>query len=531
MNEYDVMIIGSGAAGLSVALALPTELYVVLVSKSSIDESATFYAQGGISAVMDHADTTDAHIADTLVAGAGLCNIEAVTNIVSDGRGRIEWLIEQGVPFSTRTSKSGVKEFHLTQEGGHSHRRVVHAADATGAALERTLVKKVKERPNVTLLESHAAIDLITAKDSASSRKRCIGAYLYDSIHSAILTITAKTVVLATGGVGKVYLYTSNPDVATGDGIAMAWRAGCSIANMEFIQFHPTCLYHPEAKTTLLTEALRGEGGKLILPNGDGFMPKFDSRAELASRDIVARAIDHEMKRLGEDCVYLDISHKPNRFILKHFPSAYETCKKYGIDITTSPIPVVPAAHYLCGGVVTDINGKTELAGLYAVGEVACTGLHGANRMASNSLLECIVVAASAVKNIVTDLTIDFTTVNPPEWDESKVIQGNEGVIISHSWDELRRLMWNYVGIVRSDKRLGRAKQRIELLQVEINEFYSHFKISTDLIEMRNLALVAELIVLSALSRKESRGLHYTLDYPHKNEQEFKHNTILNINT
>ncbi|MBT6193073.1 MAG: L-aspartate oxidase [Proteobacteria bacterium] len=531
MKHYDVMIIGSGAAGLSVALALPSELNIVLISKSSIDESATFYAQGGISAVMDHADTTDAHITDTLIAGAGLCDVDAVTNIVSNGRDRIEWLIEQGVPFSTRTSRSGVEEFHLTQEGGHSHRRVVHAADATGAAVEKTLVKKVKELPNVTLLERHAAIDLIKTKKTSSSSFKCVGAYLYDSINSAIVTIAAKTVVLGTGGIGKVYLYTSNPDVATGDGIAMAWRAGCSIANMEFVQFHPTCLYHPQAKTILLTEALRGEGGKLILPNGDRFMQKFDPRAELASRDVVARAIDHEMKRLGIDCVHLDISHKPKEFILRHFPSAYETCKKYGIDITTSPIPVVPAAHYLCGGVLTDINGKTELDGLYAVGEVACTGLHGANRMASNSLLECIVVASSAVNSITTDLTMDFLTVNPPEWDESRVIQGNENVIISHSWDELRRLMWNYVGIVRSDKRLGRAKQRIELLQNEINEFYSHFKVSTDLIELRNLALVAELIVVSALRRKESRGLHYTLDYPDKDESTFKRNTVININT
>ncbi|MDC1127535.1 L-aspartate oxidase [Gammaproteobacteria bacterium] len=531
MKHYDVMIIGSGAAGLSVALALPSELNIVLISKSSIDESATFYAQGGISAVMDHADTTEAHITDTLIAGAGLCDVGAVTNIVSNGRDRIEWLIEQGVPFSTRTSKSGVEEFHLTQEGGHSHRRVVHAADATGAAVEKTLVKKVKELPNVTLLERHAAIDLITTKETSSNSSKCVGAYLYDSINSAIVTIAAKTVVLGTGGIGKVYLYTSNPDVATGDGIAMAWRAGCSIANMEFVQFHPTCLYHPQAKTILLTEALRGEGGKLILPDGERFMKKFDSRGELASRDVVARAIDHEMKRLGLECVYLDISHKPKEFILEHFPNAYETCKKYGIDITTNPIPVVPAAHYLCGGVLTDINGKAELDGLYAVGETACTGLHGANRMASNSLLECIVVASSAVKSITADMANDFLSVNPPEWDESRVVQGNEDVIISHSWDELRRLMWNYVGIVRSDKRLGRAKQRIELLQREINEFYSHFKISTDLIELRNLALVAELIVVSALSRKESRGLHYTLDHPDKDENGFKRNTVININT
>jgi L-aspartate oxidase len=531
MNKYDVMIIGSGAAGLSVALALPSKLNVVLISKSSIDESATVYAQGGISAVMDHADTTEAHISDTLIAGAGLCDISAVTNIVSSGRDRIEWLIAQGVPFSTRTSKSGREEFHLTQEGGHSHRRVVHAADATGEAVEKTLVKKVKECLNVTLLESHAAIDLIMSEDISADRQRCIGAYLYDAIGLKIITITAKAVVLATGGVGKVYLYTSNPDVATGDGIAMAWRAGCSIANMEFVQFHPTCLYHQEAKTILLTEALRGEGGKLLLPNGERFMQKFDSRAELAPRDIVARAIDHEMKRLGLNCVYLDISHKSKQFILEHFPNAYETCKKYGIDITTSPIPVVPAAHYLCGGVVTDINGKTELDGLFAVGEVACTGLHGANRMASNSLLECIVVAASAVKNIVTDLTNDFTIASPSEWDESRVVNTNEGVIISHSWDELRRLMWNYVGIVRSDKRLGRAKKRIALLQIEINEFYSHFKIDMDLIEMRNLVLVAGLIVESALSRKESRGLHYTLDHPDKNDHNFKRNTIININT
>jgi L-aspartate oxidase len=528
MQSYDVIIIGSGAAGLSVALALPRHLNIALISKSEITEGATFYAQGGISAVMDPADTNAAHISDTLAAGSGLCHPEVVEHIVSNGRNRIEWLIGQGVPFSTRTSKSGRREFHLTQEGGHSHRRVVHAADATGAVVEDTLVSRIRDYDNVTLMESHAAIDLITTYSKDTKQKRCVGAYVLNEVSDNVLTIHARAVVLATGGVGKVYLYTSNPNVATGDGIAMAWRAGCRVANMEFVQFHPTCLYHHRAKTILLTEALRGEGAVLLLPDGKRFMPSFDERAELAPRDIVARAIDHEMKRLGLNCVYLDISKKSKSFLLKHFPNAYETCIEYGIDITTDPMPVVPAAHYLCGGIVTDINGQTNLPHLYAVGEVACTGLHGANRMASNSLLECLVIASKTVESITALLgSVTNENVEIVPWDASRVIKGSEDVIISHSWDEIRRVMWDYVGIVRTNKRLERAQQRIEVLKNEINEFYSSFNISKNLIELRNLVLVADLIIRSAKLRRESRGLHYTLDYPNRDNANFQSDTIL----
>ncbi len=528
MQSYDVMIIGSGAAGLSVALALPRHFNVALISKSQITEGATFYAQGGISAVMDPADTNAAHIADTLDAGSGLCHPDVVEHIVRNGRDRIEWLLEQGVPFSTRTSKSGHREFHLTQEGGHSHRRVVHAADATGAAVEDTLVSRVKGYANVTLMESHAAIDLIISLNQATKQKNCVGAYVFDEASGDVLTINARVVVLATGGVGKVYLYTSNPNVATGDGIAMAWRAGCRIANMEFVQFHPTCLYHHRAKTILLTEALRGEGAELLLPDGSRFMPSFHERAELAPRDVVARAIDHEMKRLGLNCVYLDISKKSKSFLLEHFPNAYQTCAEYGIDITAEPIPVVPAAHYLCGGVVTNIQGQTNLPHLYAVGEAACTGLHGANRMASNSLLECLVIASTAVESITTLLErVPAENVEIAPWDASRVIKGNEDVIISHSWDEIRRVMWDYVGIVRTNKRLERAQVRINILKTEINEFYSSFHISKNLIELRNLVLIAELIIRSAKLRKESRGLHYTLDYPNRDDTNFQSDTIL----
>ncbi len=526
-EQYDVMIVGSGAAGLSLALALADRLSIVILSKAAVSEGATYYAQGGVSAVMDHADSIESHIEDTLNAGAGLCHRDVAEHIVRHGRERVEWLIEQGVPFSTRTSKSGALEFHLTREGGHSHRRVVHAADATGRAIEQTLVERAREHANITLLESHMAIDLISAGKLGHIPDRCAGAYVFDVGARRVITIAARTSVLATGGAGKAYLYTSNPDVATGDGIGMAWRAGCTIANMEFVQFHPTCLYHPHAKTLLLTEALRGEGGRLVLPDGERFMPKFDARAELAPRDIVARAIDHEMKRLGLDCVYLDITHKSPDFIAEHFPNAYEQCRQYGIDITRDLIPVVPAAHYLCGGVVTDIHGRTSMPGLYAIGEVACTGLHGANRMASNSLLECLVVAESAAATIMANIDDLPALPSVPAWDESQVTDADEEVVVSHNWDEVRRLMWDYVGIVRTTKRLQRARRRIDLLHAEISEFYGNFRVSGDLIELRNLVQVADLIVRSAMKRRESRGLHYTLDYPLADDANYRRDTIL----
>ncbi|MEX2482372.1 MAG: L-aspartate oxidase [Gammaproteobacteria bacterium] len=527
IESFDVMVVGSGAAGLSLALTLAERARVVVLSKSELAESATLYAQGGVSAVMDHADSIESHIEDTLVAGAGLCHPDVVDHIVRHGRERIEWLIAQGVPFSTRTSKSGVVEYHLSREGGHSHRRVVHAADATGRAIEETLVERVRAHPNIALYERHMAIDLITTAKLGGTPDRCLGAYVFDLAERRVRTITARHSVLATGGAGKVYRYTSNPDVATGDGIGMAWRAGCAIANMEFVQFHPTCLYHSQAKTLLLTEALRGEGGHLVLESGERFMRKFDVRAELAPRDIVARAIDHEMKRLGLNCVYLDITHKPRDFILEHFPNAHAQCLAYGIDITRDRIPVVPAAHYLCGGVVTDISGRTSLPGLHAIGEVACTGLHGANRMASNSLLECLVMAESCAQ-VIRAATDDFpSTQTIPAWDESRVTDADEEVVVTHNWGELRRLMWDYVGIVRTNKRLERARRRVDLLRGEISEFYGNFRVSGDLIELRNLVQVAELIIRSAKKRRESRGLHYTLDYPTRDDAKHCRDTIL----
>ena len=526
-HPFDVLIVGSGAAGLSLALTLAERLRVAVLSKAALSESATYYAQGGISAVMDSADSAESHIADTLSVGSGLCHEQTVDYIVRHGRERIEWLIDQGVPFTTRRSKSGDVEFHLTREGGHSHRRVVHAADATGRAIEQTLIERIREHRNVTVLESHMAIDLISTGKLGAIPDRCAGAYVFDLVTRKVKTIAARCVVLATGGAGKVYLYTSNPDVATGDGIGMAWRAGCTVANMEFVQFHPTCLYHPKAKSLLITEAVRGEGGYLRLPDGERFMSKFDDRLELAPRDIVARAIDHEMKRLGLDCVYLDVTHKSSDFILEHFPNAYEQCLSYGVDITRDPIPVVPAAHYLCGGVVTDIRGQTSLPGLYAVGEVAFTGLHGANRMASNSLLECLVIAESAAHSIIASLDELPPLPSIPQWDESQVADADEEVVVSHNWDELRRLMWDYVGIVRTTKRLQRARRRVDLLNSEISEFYGNFRVSGDLIELRNLVQVADLIIRSALKRRESRGLHHTLDYPGPDDINHRRDTIL----
>ena len=431
-------------------------------------------------------------------------------------------LIEQGVPFTRNEPSSSDDtqfDYHLTREGGHSHRRIIHAADATGAAIFTTLLERARQQDNIDLIEQQAAVDLITEKKLGGDNDACLGAYVLNNTTQEVDTYAARFTVLATGGAAKVYLYTSNPDSACGDGIAMAWRAGCSVANLEFNQFHPTCLYHPEAKNFLITEALRGEGAHLKLPNGERFMPRFDSREELAPRDIVARAIDHEMKRLGIEYVYLDISHKPAEFIKEHFPTVYERCLTFGFDITQEAIPVVPAAHYTCGGVAVNQHGQTDLANLYAIGETSFTGLHGANRMASNSLLECFVYARSAASAITAQ---DAQTKSPkplPPWDESLVTNSDEDVIIAHNWDELRRFMWNYVGIVRTDKRLLRAQHRVHLLLDEIDEFYSNYRISRDLIELRNLAVVADLMIRSAMLRKESRGLHYTLDYPELSAQ------------
>ncbi len=515
--KHDVLIIGSGAAGLTLALTLPDNLHIAVLSKGELTNGSTYWAQGGVAAVLDHSDTVDSHVDDTLNAGAGLCREDAVRFTVEHSREAIEWLIEQGVPFTRddeHDREDGGYEFHLTREGGHSHRRIIHAADATGAAIFNTLLERTRERGNITLLEQRVAVDLITEHKLGREGRRCLGAYVLNRRSGEVDTHHARFVILATGGAAKVYLYTSNPDGACGDGIAMAWRAGCRVGNLEFNQFHPTCLYHPQAKSFLITEALRGEGALLRLPNGERFMPRFDPREELAPRDIVARAIDHEMKRLGIDCVYLDISHKPADFVRNHFPTVYQRCLEFGIDITCQPIPVVPAAHYTCGGVLVDQAGRSDVEGLYAIGETSFTGLHGANRMASNSLLECFVYARSAAADIVANLDKVAMPADLPSWDASQVTDSDEDVIIAHNWDELRRFMWDYVGIVRTTKRLQRAQHRVRLLLDEIDEFYSNYKVSRDLIELRNLAQVAELMILSAMARKESRGLHYTLDYP-----------------
>jgi len=513
MQQFDVLIIGSGLAGLTVALKVASEKKVCLVSKRKINDNSSSWAQGGIAAVLTGDDSIEAHIQDTLIAGAGLCDQEVTRQVASHARETVEWLIAQGVPFTREDDGSG---YHLTREGGHSHRRIIHAADATGHAVQKTLAEQVLSHPNITVLEDHIAVDLITSRKAGigapQDNAECLGAYVLDNMTGKVMTIGSQQTVLATGGAGKVYLYTTNPDVSTGDGIAMAWRAGCRVANMEFIQFHPTCLFHPKAKSFLITEAVRGEGGILRLPDGTKFMPQHDKRGELAPRDVVARAIDFEMKKRGLDCVFLDISHKPADFVISHFPTIYRRCMELGIDITKEPIPVVPAAHYSCGGVMTDHTGRTDLASLYAIGETACTGLHGANRLASNSLLECMVFGQAAANDILAQAQKPSMVL--PYWDESRVTDADEEVIITHNWNELRRTMWNYVGIVRTSKRLTRAMHRIQMLRDEVDEFYSNFRVSNNLIELRNLLQVAELIVRSAMERHESRGLHYSKDYP-----------------
>ena len=522
MHTSDVLIIGSGLAALTTALHLAEHKHVTLLTKRELLDGASAWAQGGIAAVLADQDSEESHIRDTLIAGAGLCNEQVTRFVVSQSREMVDWLVQQGVSFTRDDQQS--TNYHLTREGGHSERRVIHAADATGRAVQTSLGERIRNHPNITLLENYLAIDLITGKHTGDDERRVYGVYALNNDTGNVETFSAGYVVLATGGAGKVYLYTTNPDTSTGDGIAMAWRAGCRVGNLEFVQFHPTCLYHPDAKSFLITEAVRGEGGLLKLPDGSRFMPNHDPRAELAPRDVVARAIDYEMKKRGLDCVYLDISHKPAEFIIKHFPNIFRQLSEWGIDMTHEPIPVVPAAHYTCGGVVTDMFGCTDLCNLYAVGEVAFTGLHGANRLASNSLLECMVFGRAAARHILENSPSQSESI--PEWDESRVTDADEEIVISHNWAELRRFMWDYVGIVRTNKRLTRAAHRIKLLQDEIDEFYRNFRVTNDLIELRNLVMTADLIVRSAMLRHESRGLHYSRDYP--NPQPVTGNTVLN---
>ncbi|HAN6437642.1 TPA: L-aspartate oxidase [Escherichia coli] len=514
-HSCDVLIIGSGAAGLSLALRLADQHQVTVLSKGPVTEGSTFYAQGGIAAVFDETDSIDSHVEDTLIAGAGICDRHAVEFVASNARSCVQWLIDQGVLFDTHVQPNGEESYHLTREGGHSHRRILHAADATGREVQSTLVSKAQNHPNIRVLERSNAVDLIVSdKIGLPGTRRVVGAWVWNRNKETVETCHAKAVVLATGGASKVYQYTTNPDISSGDGIAMAWRAGCRVANLELNQFHPTALYHPQARNFLLTEALRGEGAYLKRPDGTRFMPDFDERGELAPRDIVARAIDHEMKRLGADCMFLDISHKPADFIRQHFPMIYEKLLGLGIDLTQEPVPIVPAAHYTCGGVMVDDHGRTDVEGLYAIGEVSYTGLHGANRMASNSLLECLVYGWSAAEDITRRMPDAHGVSTLPPWDESRVENPDERVVIQHNWHELRLFMWDYVGIVRTTKRLERALRRITMLQQEIDEYYAHFRVSNNLLELRNLVQVAELIVRCAMMRKESRGLHFTLDYP-----------------
>lgn len=510
-HHFDVIIVGSGGAGLSLALSLPEHFNIAVLAKSTLTDASTFYAQGGVAAVLDEMDSLEQHIDDTMIAGAQLCEMDAVKQTVEGGKPSVDFLLKHGVQFTLDEQE----QLHLTREGGHSQRRIIHAADATGRAISTTLVQRAQEKQNIHIFENYIAIDLICSKKLGhAGENRTLGLYALDENTEQVHTFLAPFTALACGGAMKAYLYTSNPDIATGDGIAMAYRAGCRVANMEFNQFHPTCLYHPQARSFLITEAMRGEGAYLRLPDGERFMLRFDERAELAPRDIVARAIDYEIKRLGIRHVWLDITHKDEDFIKEHFPTLYARLLELGIDITKEMIPVVPAAHYTCGGVVVDENSQTDIAGLYAIGETSYTGLHGANRMASNSLLECFVYGMSAAKHIQENFKADQSVPEVPAWDDSQVTNPDEDVVILQNWDELRQTMWNYVGIVRTTKRLERALHRIEMLKKEITEYYQDYQVSKNLIELRNLVLVSEMIVRCAMQRKESRGLHYTLDYP-----------------
>lgn len=526
-QSTDLLVIGGGLAGLASALHAANEGFTVkLLIKKPFDQCSSHWAQGGIAAAVGPDDDPELHVADTLDAGAGLCKVPSVQFLAQQAPRAIAWLRDMHVAFTELPNSQ--RQLHLTREGGHSRRRVVHAADATGQAVMDAVTVEVLKHPLITVCKEQIAVDLIRAdKISPNGEKRCVGAYALDRKTNKVQTHAARAVVIATGGASKVYLYTTNPDTSTGDGIAMAWRAGCRVANMEFMQFHPTCLYHPHAKSMLISEAVRGEGGLLVLPNGKRFMDKHDSRGELAPRDIVARAIDYEMKRGGYDCVYLDITHKPAKEILEHFPNISRRCQEFGIDITREPIPVVPAAHYTCGGIITDLDARTDLPGLYAVGECTSTGIHGANRLASNSLLECCVFADAAIKQLKKELS-NGTPVPPPlpAWDESRVTDADEHIVVSHNWNELRHFMWDYVGIVRTNKRLQRALRRIELLKGEIADYYGNFRITSDLIELRNLTTVAEMIVRGAMARHESRGLHFNRDYPETLPPELVEDTI-----
>ncbi|HDZ90868.1 MAG TPA: L-aspartate oxidase [Deltaproteobacteria bacterium] len=530
----DYLVIGSGIAGLSFALEAAKMGTVAVVTKKEKAEGSTNYAQGGIASVFDQEDSFDLHIEDTLKSGDGLCHEDIVRLVVEEGPERIRELINMGVSFSHQEDDGDALD--LGREGGHSKRRIVHTKDRTGREVERILLDRAEENRNIRIYENHMAIDLITKSKlirrgivASETSETCWGAYVLDVEQGEIITFLARVTVLSSGGAGKVYRYTSNPDIATGDGVAIGYRAGAKVANMEFVQFHPTCLYHPMAKSFLISEAVRGEGGVLIDRHGNRFMEKYHPLKDLAFRDIVARSIDMELKKSGDECVYLDISHRDPEFITDRFPHIYETCLKFQIDMTREPIPVVPAAHYMCGGLLTDENGKTNLRNLYAIGEVACTGLHGANRLASNSLLEALVFARRAALRSAAEMegSLDQALPKAPQWDPGSATDSEEMVVVSHNWDEIRSFMWNYVGIVRTNKRLARAKTRIGIIQAEIKEYYWDFLVTLDLLELRNIALVAELIITSASLRKESRGLHFNLDYPSQDNVHWRQDTVL----